>query len=58
MPRDQEHDIGLPYVLLDVLCDLAVAKQPLGERRPDELRAGVIPYIGRTRANSGATLLA
>ena len=47
MPRGQEHGVSLPRGLLDALHDLAIAEQPLGERRPNELRA-----------INGATLLA
>ena len=43
MPQDREHDIGLPHVLLDALCDLAVMEQPLGERRLDEMHVGRHP---------------
>ena len=40
MPWDREHDVGLPYGLLDVLRDIAVAEQPLGKHHPNDLCVG------------------
>ena len=53
MPYDQEHGVGLPYGLIDALCDITVAEQPLGERRPDELHVGHHPVQQEDACHQG-----
>ena len=57
MSQDRDHGVGLICRLLDVLHDLTIAERPLGKRSPIKLHVGLIPYNGRTRTISGATLL-